>query len=110
MKRFKTIDVMGIKFKVTWTKDEMPDDCRDDFGGCSTEYRHIYINAEKCEDNEETIRRTVYHELNHAVLGITGLDTIVGAAHDEALAQAAEHAWPEINKFLITQGYYKKYK
>jgi Zn-dependent peptidase ImmA (M78 family) len=85
--RPRTVKVFGEKFKIKYLH---PDDC-DDLDGahgimCLNE-REIVINNTLPLDQ---MRRTLIHEIAHAILGVSGISEKLNPAVEEAICVALE--------------------
>lgn len=94
MRRISAIPIAGIQTSITWTRDEMPDDCRDDYGHTEAGRRSINVNSEFC-GSEFAAESTLFHEVIHAALAYTGHSELLealGIRAEEALVLALEYA------------------
>jgi hypothetical protein len=94
VKHIGSIPIAGIHTSITWTREEMPDDCRDDYGHTEAGRRSINVNSEFC-GSEFAAESTLFHEVIHAALAYTGHSELLeslGEKAEEALVLALEYA------------------
>ena len=100
----KTINIAGIKFEIIPLETEssdLDDNSEALFGLCDSTKRKIYINYNEHGADLDMLRRTLFHEVLHGVLAVSGWHDLLAQLGDDAeegLVQCLEHLlYPTIN-------------
>ena len=75
---------MGVTFKV----EEDPTMSEDEYGETCIEKRLIKMNPK----HKDTYLDSYWHEVFHAILGVSGQAYLLEEKHEEAIVRAFEHA------------------
>lgn len=84
-----TVSVGGFKFRVEYP-DAIPDESGDLSGNCTVSTLTIKISKTQ-NPTPEIVLRTLFHELVHAALGLTGHSEMLGEKHEEGITYALEN-------------------
>ena len=93
----RKVDILGVQFSVIKSTKKMPD--ATDHGETVVVERRIYLNP-MVNKTPDDMASTFLHEVIHAILGVSGQDSLIKEDHEEGLVTALEHGlYP-----LIKQG------
>jgi len=93
----RKVDILGVQFSVIQSTKKMPD--ATDHGETVVVERRIYLNP-TVNKTPDDMASTFLHEVIHAILGVSGQDSLIKEDHEEGLVTALEHGlYP-----LIKQG------
>lgn len=109
VRKFKQLHLLGVALDVTWDTASMPADSKEDYGESLPEDRRVHINLPR-HKTSEAAERTLFHELMHCVLALTGQDQHLDEKTEEGVIRALEHGmYPAICE-LVELGYFRKPK
>ncbi len=85
----------------------MPSDSKEDFGETLVEERRLCINTPR-HKSSESLERTVFHELMHMCLALTGQDQHLDEKSEEGVIRALENGMYPVICDLVELGYFRK--